>query len=391
MNAQNLPSMPGTALPDYLAPVFAQFPLAVASAEGVWLHTSDGRRVLDLYGGHAVAALGYGHPGWTRALSEQARSLNFQSNAVPLDVRLRAAARLIRFADLGFSRVFFVNSGAEANENALKMAFTITGRSHVVAIEHGFHGRTAGAGAITWGARDKWYGFPRTPFDVSYIPRRDFQAIASVITRATAAVIVEPVQGVGGAYELGASFLQALRERCETVGALLICDEVQCGMGRSGESFVSKRYGVQPDMLTSAKSLGNGFPCAALLMSPAVAAALKLDALGTTFGGGPMACAAIEAVIEAIESEHLLEHVREVSALLRERCIVGPVVAHQGEGLLLGLRTARPARQIQAALLERDILAGTSADPNIVRLLPPYVLQAEHVELLRAALLDIGG
>jgi len=207
---------------------------------------------------------------------------------------------------------------------------------------------------------------------------------------ATAAVIVEPVQGVGGAYDLGAPFLQALRERCDAVGALLICDEVQCGMGRSGESFVSKRYGVQPDMLTSAKSLGNGFPCAALLMSPRVAAAIKLDALGTTFGGGPMACAAIEAVIEAIESEHLLERVREISSLLRERCIVGPVIAHQGEGLLLGLRTARPARQIQAALLERDILAGTSADPTIVRLLPPYVLKSEHVELLRAALLDIG-
>jgi acetylornithine/succinyldiaminopimelate/putrescine aminotransferase len=390
MNAQNLPSIPGSALPDYLAPVFAQFPLAVESAEGVWLHTSDGRRVLDLYGGHAVAALGYGHPGWTRALSEQARILNFQSNAVPLDVRLRAAARLIRFSDLGFSSVFFVNSGAEANENALKMAFAITGRSHVAAIEHSFHGRTAAAGAITWGARDKWYGFPRTPFDVSYIARRDFQAIAAQVTRATAAVIVEPVQGVGGAYDLGAPFLQALRERCDAVGAMLICDEVQCGMGRSGESFVSKRYGVQPDMLTSAKSLGNGFPCAALLMSPRVAAAIKLDALGTTFGGGPMACAAIEAVNEAIESEHLLEHVREISSLLRERCIVGPVIAHQGEGLLLGLRTARPARQIQAALLERDILAGTSADPTIVRLLPPYVLKSEHVELLRAALLDIG-
>jgi acetylornithine/N-succinyldiaminopimelate aminotransferase len=390
MNAQNLPSIPGSALPDYLAPVFAQFPLAVESAEGVWLHTRDGRRVLDLYGGHAVAALGYGHPGWTRALSEQARTLNFQSNAVPVDVRLRAAARLIRFADLGFSSVFFVNSGAEANENALKMAFAITGRSHVAAIEHAFHGRTAAAGALTWGARDKWYGFPRTPFDVSYIARRDLQAIAAQVTRATAAVIVEPVQGVGGAYDLGAPFLQALRERCDAVGALLICDEVQCGMGRSGESFVSKRYGVQPDMLTSAKSLGNGFPCAALLMSPKVAAAIKLDALGTTFGGGPMACAAIEAVIEAIESEHLLKRVREISALLRERCIVGPVIAHQGEGLLLGLRTARPARQIQAALLERDILAGTSADPGIVRLLPPYVLEAEHVELLRAALLDMG-
>ena len=391
MNAQNLPSMPGPALPDFLAPVFAQFPLAVESAEGVWLHTRDGRRVLDLYGGHAVAALGYGHPGWTRALSEQAQSLNFQSNAVPLDVRVRAAARLIRFSDLGFSSVFFVNSGAEANENALKMAFTITGRSHVAAIEHGFHGRTAAAGAITWGARDKWYGFPRTPFDVSYIARRDLQAIASVITRATAAVIVEPVQGVGGAFDLGARYLQALRARCDAVGALLIFDEVQCGMGRVGEPFAAKLYGVQPDMLTTAKALGAGFPCAALLMMPRVANATKLDALGTTFGGGPMACAVIEAVIEAIESEQLLARVRATSAQIRSRCLVGPVVAHQGEGLLLGLRTTRPAKEVHAALLERNILAGTSADPTILRLLPPFTLESTHVELLRDALLEIGG
>jgi acetylornithine/succinyldiaminopimelate/putrescine aminotransferase len=171
---------------------------------------------------------------------------------------------------------------------------------------------------------------------------------------------------------------------------LLICDEVQCGMGRSGEAFASKLYGVSPDMITSAKALGNGFPVAALLMAPRVAAALKLDALGTTFGGGPMACAAIEAVIESIESERLLERVRATSALLRQRCLVGPVIAHQGAGLLLGLRTVRPAKEIHAALLERGILAGTSSDPNILRLLPPYVLEAEHVELLRAALLDIG-
>jgi acetylornithine/N-succinyldiaminopimelate aminotransferase len=391
MNAQPTSApTPTSAVRDFLAPVFSQYPLPVVSAEGVWLQTSDGRRVLDLYGGHAVAALGYGHPIWTRALTEQARSLSFQSNAVPMEVRVRAAQRLIRFAGLDFNSVFFVNSGAEANENALKMAFTMTQRTHVAAIEHSFHGRTAAAGALTWGAAGKWYGFPRTPFDVSFIARRDHAAIAQQVGDHTAAVMVEPVQGVGGAFDLGAPFLQALRARCDTVGALLIFDEVQCGMGRVGQPFAANLYGVQPDMITTAKALGAGFPCAALLMSPRVSAALKLDALGTTFGGGPMACAVIEAVIEAIESEHLLENVRNIAALIRSRCLVGPVIGHQGAGLLVGLRTSRPAKQIHAALLERGILAGTSADPAILRLLPPYVLEAAHVELLRDALLDIG-
>jgi acetylornithine/N-succinyldiaminopimelate aminotransferase len=382
--------VPAPRVPDFLAPVFAQYPLDVVGGEGVWLTTADGRRVLDLYGGHAVAALGYGHPIWTRALSEQAERLSFQSNAVPIDVRVRAARRLIRFSGLDFNSVFFVNSGAEANENALKMAFTITRRAHVAAIEHSFHGRTAAAGAITWGAASKWYAFPRTPFDVSFIPRRDHAAIARHVGEHTAAVVVEPVQGVGGAFDLGAPFLQALRSRCDEVGALLIFDEVQCGMGRVGEAFAATLYGVQPNMITTAKALGAGFPCAALLMSPPVSAALKLDALGTTFGGGPMACAVIEAVIEAIESGQLLERVRTLSALIRSRCLVGPVVSHQGAGLLVGLRTSRPAKEIHAALLERDILAGTSADPHVLRLLPPYVLEAAHVELLRDALLDIG-
>ncbi|MGA8706366.1 MAG: aspartate aminotransferase family protein [Steroidobacteraceae bacterium] len=380
---------PGT-LPDFLAPVFAQYPLPVVDAEGVWLHTRDGRRVLDLYGGHAVAALGYGHPAWTRALSEQARTLNFQSNAVPLEVRQRAAQRLIRFSGLDFNSVFFVNSGAEANENALKMAFAMTQRPHVAAVQHSFHGRTAATGALTWGAAAKWYGYPRTPFDVSFIRRDDLADVATQVTSATAAVIVEPVQGVGGAYDLKLEFLQALRARCDQVGALLICDEVQCGMGRSGEPFAASLAGIQPDMVTTAKALGNGFPCAALLMSPRVARAVRLDALGTTFGGGPMACAAIEAVIEAIESEQLLARVRRVSALIRERCQVGPVVAWQGAGLLLGLRLARPAKEVHAALLERNIFCGTASDPAILRLLPPFILDDEHVELLRQALLDIG-
>jgi acetylornithine/N-succinyldiaminopimelate aminotransferase len=371
---------------DPLARVFAQYPLEVVSAEGVWLTGAKGERVLDLYGGHAVAALGYGHPGWTRALAEQARTCQFQTNAVAMQIRARAAARLVRFSGLPLDTVFLASTGAEANENALKMAFRLTKRSHVAAIEHAFHGRTAAAGAITWGAAKKWYGFPRAPFDVSFIPRRDITAIAQHVTGETAAVIVEPVQGLGGAFDMGRPFLEALRQRCDEVGALLIFDEVQCGMGRTGHPFAANLYGVMPDMITTAKALGNGFPCAALLMSPRVASGLELDLLGTTFGAGPLACAAIEAVIEAIESEKLLARVRRVSTYIRETCLTGPVRGFQGAGLLLGLMTTRPAKAIQAELLARGILAGTSADPHVLRILAPFILEEPHVDLLKEAL-----
>jgi len=374
---------------DFLAPVFAQYPLEVASAQGVWLTSSRGERVLDLYGGHAVAALGYNHPAWTAALARQAEGCQFQSNAVAMRVRASAARRLVRFSKLPFASVFFVNSGAEANENALRLALRMTGRAHVAAIEGGFHGRTAAAGAVTWGAQAKWYGFPRTPFDVSFIPRGDSGAIAAQVTRDTAGVIVEPVQGLAGAVDLGAPFLAALRARCDEVGALLIFDEVQCGVGRTGEPFAANFYEVRPDMLTTAKALGNGFPCAALLMTPLVAASLKPESLGTTFGGGPMACAAISAVLAAIREERLLERVRRMGAYIRRTCVLGPVIGHQGAGLLVGLRTTRPAREIQAELLECCILTGTSSDPHILRLLPPFILEEQHVDMLHDALRDL--
>jgi len=374
---------------DFLAPVFAQYPFEVASAQGVCLTNSRGERVLDLYGGHAVASLGYAHPGWNAALARQAETCQFQSNAVAMRVRGQAARRLVRFSKLPFASVFFVNSGAEANENALKVALRMTRREHVAAIEGGFHGRTAAAGAVTWGARDKWYGFPRTPFEVSFIPRGDHAAIGAQVTRKTAAVIVEPVQGLAGAVDLGAPFLAALRARCDEVGAVLIFDEVQCGMGRTGEPFAANFYNVRPDMLTTAKALGNGFPCAALLMSPLAAASLKIEALGTTFGGGPMACAAMIAVLAALKEEKLLERVRRMGAYIRRSCVLGPVTGCQGAGLLVGLRTRRPAQEIQAELLECCILTGTSSDPHVLRLLPPFILQEEHVDLLRAALRDL--
>jgi acetylornithine/succinyldiaminopimelate/putrescine aminotransferase len=372
---------------DHLAPVYAQWPLDIVGAAGVHLHTRDGRKVLDLYGGHAVAALGYSHPRLLAALEAQARALIFQSNAVPLEVRARAATRLTRFAGLGLDTAFFVSTGAEANENALKVALRFTGRRKVVAVEGSFHGRTAAAGAVTWGARAKWYGFPQTPFDVEFVPRGDVDAVERVVGSDTAAVIVEPVQGVGGALDLGAAFLGALRSRCSDAGALLVFDEVQCGMGRTGYPFAANMYGISPDMLTTAKALGAGFPCAALLLTDHVASLLETDDLGTTFGGGPMACAMIETVVDIIESEGLLANVRKLSARIGESCVVGPVVATQGAGFLLGLRTRRPAKDVQRELLEQHaILAGTSGDPHVVRILAPFVLESSHVDTLRDAL-----
>jgi acetylornithine/N-succinyldiaminopimelate aminotransferase len=375
---------------DHLAHVYAMLPLEVVDAEGVYLHTNDGRRILDMYGGHAVAALGYGHPRWVAALTKQAQALVFQSNVVNVDVRRRAAKRLTEFCGLNLDTAFFVNSGAEANENALKIALKITNATKVVAVEGSFHGRTAAAGAVTWGAQKKWYGFPNRPFDVEFIPRGDLAAVDCAINDRTAAVIVEPIQGVAGAVDMPKEFLQALRHRCSEMGSLLIFDEVQCGVGRTGYPFAANMYGVTPDMITTAKALGAGFPVSALLLANHVALELKTDDLGTTFGGGPLACAVVEAVIDIIESEKLLANVQQRSAEIRGRCVVGPVIATQGAGLLLGLRTNRPAKEVHAELLKRGILTGTSGDPDVLRILAPFTLQSEHVEMLRAALLEVG-
>jgi acetylornithine/succinyldiaminopimelate/putrescine aminotransferase len=383
------PDSTRSALKSHLAQVFAQYPIEVAHGEGVWLYARDGRKILDLYGGHAVAGLGYAHPRWLAALERQARQMAFQTNALPMAIRERAAARLVKFAGLGLDTVFWVNSGAEANENALKAAFRLTGRPKAVALQHAFHGRTAAAGALTWGAMEKWYGFPRTPFEVSFMPRDNPAAVERFVDSETAAVIVEPIQGVGGAYEIGKAMLQALRQRCDEVGALLIFDEVQCGMGRTGAPFGANYFGVTPDMITAAKALGNGFPVSALLLSRRIAAQLKTDDMGTTFGGGPMACAAAEAVIDTIESESLLANVRQVSTYIRSTCVIGPVTGMQGAGFLLGLKTSRPAKEVQAALLERNILTGSSGDPKVLRLLPAYILNEGHVDQLRDALSKI--
>ena len=369
-------------------PVYGQLPFVPERASGCDIFTTDGRRILDLYGGHAVAALGYGHPELVRAISDQSAQLLFQSNAVALEVRARAAEALTSVAPQGMSRAFFVNSGAEANENALRMACIVTGRDKVLAITHGFHGRTAAAGAVTWGSQ-KWYGFPQQPFDVDFIPRDDCDAAQKMVADDTAAVIVEPVQGVAGAYDLSHAFMETLRDCTQRHEAMLIADEVQSGMGRCGHFFAVQAHQVEPDILTSAKALGGGIPCGAVLCNEDVAGHFGPGDLGSTFGGGPVAAAAISAVIEAINGDQLLQNVREREAQIREQCIAGPVESIQGMGLLLGLVCDRPAVDVRDTLLECGILTGTSSDPKMLRILAPLVLESEHVDRLAQALESI--
>jgi acetylornithine/succinyldiaminopimelate/putrescine aminotransferase len=372
----------------WLLPVYAHTPVEPVRGEGVMVYTRDGRELIDFYGGHAVALLGYRHPRLVEALSRQAEALFFQSNAVPLSLRARAAERLVRFGPAELTRAFLVNSGAEANENALRLAFRHTGRTRVVALEGAFHGRTAAAAALTWKS-ERWYGFPRPPFDVTFVPRGDLKALEVALGPDVAALIIEPIQGQAGAVALGADYLAAARELTRAAGALLIFDEIQCGMGRTGHPFAAQAYGVAPDILTTAKGLAGGFPAGAVLASDAVAAGLSKGDLGTTFGGGPLACALIETVIDTIESGDLMSRVRTLSALIRETCQVGPVRSIQGDGFLLGLRTTRPAKGIVEELLGLGILAGTSGDPDVVRLLPPLVLEESHVAALAKALAEI--
>jgi len=370
-------------------PVYSQFPFVPVRATGCDIVTTDGRHILDLYGGHAVAGLGYGHSRLMQAIEEQSRQLLFQSNAVALDVRAEAAARLVSIAPQNLARVFFVNSGSEANENALRIAFASNRRRKVLAVTPGFHGRTAASAAVTWNAAATWYGFPNSPFEVDFIPRNDVAAAHAMIDESVAAVIFEPVQGIAGAFDLANDFVQALRDQSLSCGAVLIADEVQSGMGRSGRYFAVDRYEIEPDILTSAKSLGGGVPCGAVLTNEHLASRMQAGDLGSTFGGGPVAAAAMVAVIETIQSENLLANVREREAEIRQTCVVGPVTGIQGLGLLLGLVCARPAREVQSALLEHDILTGTSAAPEVLRLLPPLVLQSEHVQRLAQALASI--
>jgi len=372
-----------------LFPVYPQLSLKVVSGEGVVLKTADGRELVDFYGGHAVAGLGYRHPAILRCLEETATRLFFQTTAIPSPERAAAGEALVDFAPDGLDRAFLVSSGAEANQNALRLAFRARpGRDTVVALTGGFHGRTAAASAATDGSA-KWYAFPENPFRVRTVPREDPEALAAAVDSQVAAVIMEPVLGMAGAVDLSDGFLRAAREACDAAGALLVFDEVQCGMGRSGKPFACEWAGVRPDVLTTAKALAGGFPAGAVLASEELAGGLPMGSFGTTFGGGPVASALIATVIRVIREEDLLSRVRRLSDRIRAEAVVGPVQRIQGRGFLLGLVCSRPAKEVRNALLERGIFSGTSTDPAALRLMPPLVLEDGHVDALVAALSEV--
>ncbi len=371
-----------------LVETYAQFPFSLVDGRGARVHDADGREYWDLYGGHAVTLLGHAHPGVTRAIAEQAGRLTFYSNVAPLEVRTRAAERLCAFVPHGLDHVFFCNSGSEANENALKLAVQQTGRRRLAALDSAFHGRTVLALAATDG--DKL----RAPFadllcpTLRLTPNRidDVQKIDDSI----AAVIVEPIQSMAGVVELTADFLRALRRRCDKVGALLIYDEVQTGMGRLGRPLAAGEFDVTPDMTTLAKGIANGVPMGALLMSPRVAERVKQNDLGSTFGGGPVPCAAMLAVLDTIEREGLMAHAARFGEVAGKHLRVGAVQNVLGRGCLLGLRLAVPAERIRNALFAHGFLTATSGDPFVLRLLPPINTPLEAIEELAAALTEIG-
>ena len=377
----------------YQVATYKKMPIVAERGEGAWLFAADGQKYLDLYGGHAVAGTGHSHPRVVAALHEQARKLLFYSNLVYSDARARAAEKLVSIAPASLTKVFFCNSGTEANENAMRMARFATGRENVITFSGGFHGRTADAISATFLGKYRELGKPNVPGHIQ-AEFGDIESVRRLADESVAAIMLEPIQSMAGVRMAEPQFYRDLRTICDERRIVLIYDEVQTGVGRTGSWFFagSKAGGeVVPDVVTLAKALGSGIPVGACLVSDAIATHLKENDLGTTFGGGMMAMAAVTATIEAIEQDRMLENVREVESHLRRRLADLPqIVDVKGLGFLLGLEFKEKAAAIHNALLERHIITGTSSDPKVLRLLPPLCLKADEVDLFVAELGDIG-
>ena len=372
-----------------LLPVYAQFPVIPVRGRGSWLIDENGAEWLDAYGGHAVAATGHCHPEVVRAVMEQAAELLFYSTAVRHPVRDALAEKLVELCPEPLARVFLCNSGAEANENALHLARRHTGRQSIVSISGGWHGRTAATLACTDGRRYE-EAARRSGIPLSRkVPFNDITALESAVDTTVAAVIVEPVQGFAGARECSPEFLQAARRSCSVHGALLIFDEVQCGVGRCGAFTAAESFEVTPDLLTLAKGLAAGLPIGAVVATEDVTTSLSLGDLGSTFGGGPLPCAAALANIAIIENEHLIENAVDVGRYLTEGALRANVRRVSGKGLLLGLHLGQPAAEVQRGLFEHRILTGTSTDPEVLRLLPPLSFSRGEADMLLRGLEDV--
>jgi acetylornithine/succinyldiaminopimelate/putrescine aminotransferase len=376
----------------YQLATYKKMPIVAERGEGVWVFTSDGERYLDLYGGHAVAGTGHCHPRVVDAIKKQADELLFYSNLVYSEARAQAAQKLVSIAPDILTKAFFCNSGTEANENAMRMARMETGRENVITFSGGFHGRTADAISATFLGKYREIGKPNVPGHLQ-AEFGDIDSVRGFADESVAAIMLEPIQSMAGVRMAGSDFYQALRELCDRRGIVLIYDEVQTGVGRTGEWFFAgseSGAGVVPDIVSLAKALGSGIPVGACLVTEKIASHIKENDLGTTFGGGMIAMAAVTATLEAIEEDAMLANVRAVEAYLRERLQeIEQVVKVRGRGFLLGLEFADKAKPVHEALLEKRIITGTSSDPNVLRLLPPLCLTEADADMFIDGLAEV--
>lgn len=361
--------------------VYPLFDVNIVRGKGCHVWDDKGTEYLDLYGGHAVISIGHAHPHYVEALSKQVATLGFYSNSVINKLQQEVADRMGELYGYDDYQLFLINSGAEANENALKLASFHNQRTRVVSFAKAFHGRTSLAVEVT--DNPKIIAPVNANNHVTYLPLNDIEAMKAELGKGdVCAVIIEGIQGVGGIQLPTTEFMQALRQECDKTGTVLILDEIQSGYGRSGKFFAHQYNGIRPDMITMAKGIANGFPMGGVLISPKFTPVY--GQLGTTFGGNHLACAAAIAVLDVMKSEHLVENAATVGAhLLEELTHFKQIKEVRGRGLMIGMEFEEPVKEIRKRLLfEQKVFTGVSGT-NVIRLLPPLCLsQAEADEFL---------
>ena len=361
--------------------VYPLMDIALVKAEGCWVYDSHGQKYLDLYGGHAVISVGHTHPHYVKKIKEQLDQIGFYSNSVINPVQLELAEKLGELSGHNDYQLFLCNSGAEATENALKIASFENGKHKFIAFRKGFHGRTSRAVAVT--DSPKYRAPADSIHDVEFFELGDLQGVEESLKKGdVCAVVIEGIQGLGGIYLPSADFLLGLRSLAEHYGAFLILDEIQSGYGRSGRFFAHQYVpGLKPDMITMAKGMGNGFPIGGVLIRPGIEGWFGMS--GTTFGGNHLACAAGIAVLDIMREENLLQNVSDVGDyFIRQLGKIKEAKEVRGKGLMIGIEFDYPIAELRKKLLKQHhIFTGVASNPNVLRLLPPLTLSVKEVDL----------
>lgn len=368
--------------------VYPLYDITPVKAEGVHVYDEKGTKYLDLYGGHAVISIGHAHPDYVKAVSEQVQKMGFYSNSVKNPLQKEMAKKLGELSGCEDYHLFLCNSGAEANENALKLASFYTGRRRVIYFENAFHGRTSGVVAVT--DNDKIKAPFNQQHEVTKLPFNDEAALKEEIQKGdVAAVILEIIQGVGGLDETTTEFCKTASELCKKSGTIFIADEVQCGYGRTGDFFAFQKHGIRPDIISVAKGMGNGFPIGGILIDERIKASHGL--LGTTFGGNHLACSAGIAVLDVLQKENLSENAKELFGYVKDRAKEIPELKEiKGRGLMIGLKFDFEVTQLRKDLLfKHHIFTGAASDKRLLRILPPLNIEKGHFEEFYKALKSV--